>query len=69
MLRTIALPSVIMGTTASSQSPLNPVPNIPDPAAALSALIEFFHGRQMLTRSDFVRLLYQSQPTGNGTQR
>jgi hypothetical protein len=69
MLRTIALPSVIMGTTASSQSPLDPVPNIPDPAAALSALIEFFHGRQMLTRSDFVRLVYQSQPTGNRTQR
>jgi hypothetical protein len=69
VLRIIALPSVIMGTPASSQSPLDPVPNIPDPAAALSALIEFFHGRQMLTRSDFIRLLYQSQPTGNGTRR
>jgi hypothetical protein len=45
------------------------VPHIPDPAAALSALIEFFDGRQMLTRSEFVRLLYKSQVTGNGTRR
>jgi hypothetical protein len=69
VLRSIALPSVIMGTPPSTYSPLDPVPNIPDPAAALSALIEFFEGRQMLTRSDFVRLLYQSQPAGNQTQR
>ncbi|HEY4905361.1 MAG TPA: PilZ domain-containing protein [Candidatus Sulfotelmatobacter sp.] len=67
MLRSIALPSVIMGTVSSAQGHQDPMPNIPDPAAALSALIEFFDGGQMLTRTDFIRLLYKSQPTGNGT--
>lgn len=67
MLRNIALPSVIMGAAITSPSnPRDPVPNIPNPAAALRALIEFFDGRQMLTRGEFVRILYNSQETGNG---
>jgi hypothetical protein len=69
MLRNIALPSVIMGTTASTSNPSDPVPNIPDPAAALRALIGFFDGRQMLTRGEFVRILYKSQETGNGAHQ
>jgi PilZ domain-containing protein len=68
MLRTIALPSVIMGTVASV-SDLEPMPNISDPSAALSALTEFFEGRQMLTRGEFIRLLHKSQAAGNGTRR
>jgi hypothetical protein len=69
MLRNIALPSVIMGTAASASNPSDPVPNILDPAAALKALIEFFDARQMLTRGEFVRILYKSQESGNGAHQ
>jgi PilZ domain len=65
MLRTLGRPSVIMGTGAYAQGHSDPVPDISDPGAALSALIEFFEMRQMLTRAEFVQLLYKSQISGN----
>ena len=65
LLATISHPCVIMGpgiaSTLAAAGPLNSVPLITDPGAAVQAIIEFFENRQMLMREDFLRLLQQSQ--------
>jgi PilZ domain len=66
MLASISRGSAIVGpgipSTLSSTSPLDTIPNVSDPDAALQELIEFFESRQMLMREDFVRILRKSQP-------
>ncbi len=56
---------VVMGPGIASSlpaaAPLDGVPLISDPAAAVQSLIEFFESRQMLMREDFLRLLKKSQ--------
>jgi hypothetical protein len=65
MLGTISRPAVIMGPGIASSlpagGPLDAVPMIADPLAAVQALTEFFESRQMLMRDDFVRILRKSQ--------
>jgi hypothetical protein len=65
LLATISHPSAIMGpgiaSSLPSTAPLEAMPIISDPAAAIQELIEFFESRQMLMRDDFVRLLKKSQ--------
>lgn len=65
LLGTISRPSVIMGPGIASSlptcGPLDSVPLISDPAAAIQALIEFFESRHMLTREDFLMVLRKSQ--------
>ncbi|MGC1453552.1 MAG: PilZ domain-containing protein [Candidatus Sulfotelmatobacter sp.] len=65
LLATITRPTVIMGPGMASSlpacSPLDSVPLIADPGAALEALTEFFESRQMLMREDFLRILRKSQ--------
>ncbi len=67
MLSTVLRPSVIMGPGIASSlpatGPLEAVPLISDPRAAIQALVEFFESRQMLMRDDFLRILRQSQNT------
>lgn len=67
MLGQISRPSAIMGpgiaSTLPASGPLDAVPAIADPAAAMQALTEFFESRQMLMREDFLRILRKSQPT------
>jgi PilZ domain len=67
MLSQISRPSAIMGPGIASSlpasGPLDAVPAIADPAAAMQALTEFFESRQMLMREDFLRILRKSQPT------
>ena len=65
MLATITHACVIMGPGIASSlpatGPLNAVPLITDPGAAVQALIEFFESRQMLMREDFLRIVRKSQ--------
>lgn len=65
LLATISRPCVIMGPGIASSlpatGPLDAVPLISDPAAAVQALVEFFESRQMLMRDDFLRILKKSQ--------
>ena len=65
LLAKLSHPCVIMGPGIASSlpasAPLNGVPLISDPAAAVQALVEFFESRQMLMREDFLRLLKKSQ--------
>ncbi len=65
LLAAISRPSVIMGpgiaSSLPSTTPLEPMPAISNPAAAVEELIEFFESRQMLMRDDFVRILKKSQ--------
>jgi PilZ domain len=67
MLSQISRPSAITGpgiaSTLPASGPLDAVPAIADPAAAMQALTEFFESRQMLMREDFLRILRKSQPT------
>ncbi|HUC29820.1 MAG TPA: PilZ domain-containing protein [Candidatus Acidoferrum sp.] len=66
MLASLSRPSVIIGpglpSTLPARGPLEAVPAIPDPTAAIQALIDFFESQQMLMREDFLRVLRQSQP-------
>ena len=68
LLATITRPTMIMGPGMASslraRGPLEAVPQIADPGAALQALTEFFESRQMLMREDFLRILRQSQDPG-----
>ena len=70
LLAAISQPSVIMGpgiaSSLPSTAPLEAMPTISNPAAALQELIEFFESRQMLMRDDFVRLLKKSQSGDKG---
>jgi PilZ domain-containing protein len=65
MLATITRPSVIMGpgiaSSLPSSCPLDAVPLVTDPAAAIQELVDFFENRQMLMRDDFLRILKKSQ--------
>ena len=64
LLGTISRPSIIMGpgiASALSSGPLDSVPLISNPTAAIQALVQFFESRHMLTREDFLRVLQQSQ--------
>jgi hypothetical protein len=67
LLATITRPTVIMGPGIASSlpagGPLEAVPPIANPSAALQALTEFFENRQMLMREDFLRILHKSQRT------
>ncbi|MGD1078085.1 MAG: PilZ domain-containing protein [Candidatus Sulfotelmatobacter sp.] len=65
LLGAISRPTVIMGPGIASSlpacGPLEAIPLIADPAAAVQALTEFFESRQMLMREDFLRILRNSQ--------
>ena len=65
LLCSISRPSVIMGpgiaSTLPANQPLQGIPQIAQPQAAIQALIEFFENRQMLMREDFLRILRSSQ--------
>lgn len=67
LLATISRPIVIMGPGIASSlpasGPLDAVPLIAEPGAAVQALIEFFESRPMLMREDFLRILLKSQGT------
>ncbi len=69
LLGTVSRPTAIMGPGLASslpaRGPLEVVPSVADPAAALQALTEFFESRQMLMREDFLRILRQSQGPEN----
>jgi hypothetical protein len=69
MLARISRPATIVGAGIASSlpaaSPLEAIPLIADPAAALQALADFFDNRQMLMRDDFLRILRQSQKIGS----
>jgi hypothetical protein len=65
MLGSIARPTTIMGpgiaSSLPSREPLDSLPSIADPGAAVQALTEFFESRHMLMREDFLRILRKSQ--------
>lgn len=65
LLATLSHHCVIMGPGIASSlpanGPLEAIPLISDPAAAIQALIEFFEDRQLLVRDDFLRILKKSQ--------
>ena len=66
LLATISRPCVVMGPGIASSipsiaTPLEGIPVIANPQAAIQALIEFFESRQMLMREDFLRILRKSQ--------
>ena len=66
LLATISHPCVIMGPGIASSipsigTPLDAVPPITNPEAAIQELVEFFESRQMLMREDFLRILRKSQ--------
>jgi PilZ domain len=61
LLRTISRTTVVMGAPLLGSAPLEPVPLISDPSAALRALVEFFNKRPALPRDEFLRLLRKSQ--------
>jgi hypothetical protein len=67
MLMKVSRPSMLMGpgiaSTLPSSKPLDAMPVISNPAAAVLALTEFFQNRQMLMREDFLRILRTSQGT------
>lgn len=67
MLMKVSRPSMLMGpgiaSTLPSGKPLDAMPIISNPAAAMQALTEFFENRQMLMREDFLRILRASQDT------
>ena len=53
-----------IASTLPAPKPLEAVPPIANPTAAMLALIEFFENRQMLMREDFLRILRNSQGAG-----
>jgi hypothetical protein len=65
LLGSISRPCVIMGPGIASAlpatTPLQPVPLISNPEAAIRALVEFFENRQMMMREDFLKTLRTSQ--------
>jgi hypothetical protein len=69
MLATVSKPFLTMGPGIASSlpavAPLEALPPISDPVAALKALMAFFESRQMLMREDFVRVLRKSQGAGD----
>jgi hypothetical protein len=65
LLTSLSRPRVIMGPGVTSPhpstGPIESMPAITHPEAALRALIEFFEIHQILMRDEFVRLLKKSQ--------
>jgi PilZ domain len=66
LLATLSHPHFIMGPGMASSipsigTPLDAVPIITNPQAAIQDLVEFFESRQMLMREDFLRILRKSQ--------
>ncbi|MGA2857259.1 MAG: PilZ domain-containing protein [Candidatus Sulfotelmatobacter sp.] len=65
LLGSISQPSGIIGPGIASAlpatGPLEAVPRVSNPQAAIGALLEFFESRQMLMRDDFLRILRSSQ--------
>jgi hypothetical protein len=65
MLAAISQPSVIIGTGIASPhpttGPMESVPAISNPGAALQGLIDFFQKHQVLIREDFLKVLQMSQ--------
>jgi len=65
LLRSISRARGIMGpgiaSTLPAPGPLEEVPAVSNPEAAIRALVEFFENRQMLMREDFLRILRASQ--------
>jgi DNA-binding FadR family transcriptional regulator len=50
-----------IASTLPAAAPLQELPEVTNPEAALGALVDFFEHRQMLMREDFLRLLKKSQ--------
>jgi hypothetical protein len=65
MLGTVSRPAIIMGpgvvSSLPSSSPMEALPIVSDPPAAIQALVTFFESHHMLTREDFLRTLAKSQ--------
>jgi len=65
LLSTLARPRVIMGpgakTSQPTAGPMEALPPVTNPEAAVRGLIDHFEIHQMLMREDFVRLLKLSQ--------
>jgi len=65
LLCSLAQPCAIMGPGIASAyptaGPLEEVPAVSNPEAAIRALLEYFETRQMLMREDFLRILRASQ--------
>lgn len=65
LLTSLARPCVIMGPGAQSShpttGPMESLPPITHPEAAVRELIEFFEIHQLLMRDDFLRLMKKSQ--------
>lgn len=68
LLATVSRSFLTMGpgiaSAIPSLAPLEALPPISDPGAALKALTEFFESRQMLMREDFLRVIRKSQDAG-----
>lgn len=68
LLATVSQSFLTMGpgiaSAIPSLAPLEALPPITNPAAALKALTEFFESRQMLMREDFLRVIRKSQDVG-----
>jgi PilZ domain len=66
LLASLSRPRVIMGPGVNSPhpstGPMEALPAITQPEAAIRAVIEFFEIHQILMRDDFVKLLKKSQP-------
>ena len=65
LLATLSHHCLVMGPGIASSlpanGPLEALPLISDPDAAIQALVEFFETRQLLMREDFLRILKKSQ--------
>jgi hypothetical protein len=65
LLASLSRPRIIMGPGVNSPhpttGPMESLPAVAHPEAALRALIEFFEIHQILMRDDFVKLLKKSQ--------
>lgn len=65
LLASLSRPAVIMGPGANSPhpstGPMDGIPAVINPDAAVLALIEFFQIHQVLMRDDFVKLMRKSQ--------
>jgi len=70
LLRSLSQPSVIMGPGISSSlsqgGRTESVPVISDPVAAVRAVVEYFDGRSMLMRDEFLQILRNSQKMAAG---
>lgn len=65
LLRSLSQPSATVGPGISAQNasvlPMEVMPRITNARAAIQAMTNFFEGRQLLTREEFLRILRKSQ--------